>query len=510
MLAGIFGKRSDHPLADIKSVQTLLDNLSKDDAYKSLVELTELIESVSEHIDFKVDHQFALLRLIDEAAQPYARKLVRQYFTPFEINKFQENRMWLALSNFFRYTTSAYCIVFSRYCNSEKGSSAIKGQVPLLAARAVHAMIGKLKYACAHYGPIDNTIWADLARIYSHAEQQQYLHEPISLYSGAMISTSVKCEVGHLLVWYDRGLLALSPLYMHLTERILAQYSPTIDIHSQPNEHSRLSFDLGRPDKPTRINMISSTHPAMRFVSMQTMQAKLEDMMKVLNKNIVPDEINLRGNYEPEIIRNAVRHLLDYLAGPPMRRNPRHAANVTLNVINGFDKVVGVSKAGMDFNEDDLGHWVTEEISVSGFSVTLPAGSDIGISSLIGIQPEGVSHWGVAIVRLLLRDDANQLHAGVEILANQVAVVYLNQNGSDLEDGQPALWLYPKQQEASGGAQFLLMKAETFSTNRSLKIQLDGKNYLLIPIGLQEKNLDYDLAKFKLIEQEVDPEEVNL
>jgi hypothetical protein len=32
---------------------------------------------------------------------------------------------------------------------------------------------------------------------------------------------------------------------------------------------------------------------------------------------------------------------------------------------------------------------------------------------------------------------------------------------------------------------------------------------LLIPSGLQEKGLDYDLAKFKLIEQEVDSEEVN-
>jgi hypothetical protein len=50
----------------------------------------------------------------------------------------------------------------------------------------------------------------------------------------------------------------------------------------------------------------------------------------------------------------------------------------------------------------------------------------------------------------------------------------------------------------------LLMQADTFSANRSLKIQLDGKNYLLIPGGLQEKGLDYDLAKFKLIEQEDD------
>ena len=510
MLSGIFGKKSDHPLADIKSAQALLENLPKNDAYKSLMELTEWIESVSEHTDFKLDHQFAVLRLIDEAAQPYARKLVREYFTPFEINKFQENRLWLVLGNFSRHTANAYYTVFNRYCNAEKGSNTIKAQVPLLTARAVHAMICQLKYVCARYGQVDNTIWANLAQLYKHAEQLQYLDTPVSLYPGMIGSTSVKCEVGRLLVWYDRGLLALSPLYMHLTERIVEQYCSTIDIHAQLSGHSRLYFDLNHPAKPTRINMEATTHPAMRFVSMQTMQAKLEDLMKVLKKNIVPDEINLGGNYEAEIVSEAVQYLLDYLIAPPVRRNPRHVANVTLNVINGFDKVVEHSNAGLQYNEEDPAHWVTKEISVGGFSGALPTGSgSIGIGSLLGIQPEGVSHWGVAVVRRLLRDDADQLHAGAEILANQVAGVFLNRNGSELEDGQAALWLYAKQGELSGVAQLLLMKADTFSANRSLKIQLDGKNYLLIPSGLQEKGLDYDLAKFKLIEQEVDSEEVN-
>jgi hypothetical protein len=510
MLSAIFGKKSDHPLADIKSAQALLENLPKNDAHKSLMELTEWIESLSEHTDFQLDHQFAVLRLFDEAAQPYARKLAREYFTPFEKNKFQENRLWLVLDNFSRHTASSYYTVFNRFCNAEKGSTAIKAQVPLLTASAVHAIISQLKYVCARYGQVDNTIWANLAQLYKHAEQLHYLDTPVSLYPGMISATSVKCEVARLLVWYDRGLLALSPLYMHLTERIVAKYCSTIDIHAQLSRHSRLSFDLNHPAEPTRINMGATTHPAMRFVSMQTMQAKLEDLMKVLKKNIVPDEINLGGSYEAEVVREAVQYLLDYLIAPPVRRNPRHAANVTLNVINGFDKVVKRNNAGLQFNEEDPAHWVTEEISVGGFSSALPSGSgSIGIGSLLGIQPAGVLHWGVAVVRRLLRDDANQLHAGAEILANQVAGVFLNQNGSELEDGQPALWLYAKQGELSGGTQLLLMKADTFSANRSLKIQLDGKNYLLIPGGLQEKGLDYDLAKFKLVEQEVNSEEVN-
>jgi len=50
---------------------------------------------VSDNADFKVDHQFAVLRLLDETAQLYMRKLAREYFAPHELNKFQENRLWL-------------------------------------------------------------------------------------------------------------------------------------------------------------------------------------------------------------------------------------------------------------------------------------------------------------------------------------------------------------------------------------------------------------------------------
>lgn len=504
MLSGIFGRKIDHPLADIKSVQTLLENLPRNDAYKSLLELTEWMEALPDHTDFKLDHQLAVLRMLDEAAQPYVRKLVREYFTPFEINQFQENRLWLALGNFSRHTANAYYLIFTRYCNAEKGSSLIRTQIPLVTARAVYGLVCQLKYVCAHYGPIDNSVWANLARFYKHAEQLQYLNAPVNLYTG-LLPSSVKNEVGHLMVWFDRGLLALSPLYMHLTERIVAHYGSTIEITAQLSAQSRLGFNLNQPDQPARINMGATTHPAMRFVSMPAMQARLEDLMKVLKKNIVPDEINLGGNYEAAIVMEGVRYLLEYLIAPPVRRNPRHAANVTLNVVNGFNRIIERTNAGLQFAAESPAQWITAEISVGGFSSALPAGShSVGIGSLLGIQPQGMPHWGAAVVRRLLRDDANQLHAGAEILANQVAGVFIYQTGNESGDGQAALWLYPKQGEKSGGSQLLLMAADTYIASRSLKIQLEGKNYLLIPDGLQEKGLDYDLAKFKLIEQEDD------
>ncbi len=519
MLSTLFGKKSDNPIADIKSAQALLDDLPKNDAFRSLAELTELIELVSVHTDdFKLDHHLAVLRLFDDAAQPYMRKLVREYFTPFEINKFQENRLWLALGNWSRHIAHAYFKLFTAYCNGERGSSAIKAQVPLLTARAVHATTWHLKYVCAHYGQVDNAIWANLALLYKHAEQLRYLDTPVSLYQGLIGDTTVKLEVGCLMAWYDSGLSALSPLYIHLTERIVAHYRAAIDIHTEVGQNSRLSFDLNRPAEPTRINMGATTHPAMRFIAMPGMQAKLEDFMKVLKKNIVPDDINLGGSYEADVVKNAVQYILNYVIAPPVRRNTRRMANVTLNAVDSFDKIIERIGAGLNFGagEEELAHWVTEEISAGGFSTVIPVkGSGvIGIGSLLGIQPEGLPHWGVAVVRRLVRrlvrDDAkNQLRVGAEILSNHIAGVVLNQNkvpGGAIENGQPALWLYGRQNDETGEAQ-LLLRADTFSPGRSLQIQLDGKTYLLMPNGLQEKGLDYDLAKFRFVVQEASEDE---
>ena len=79
-MLGFFGKKSDHPMADLKSAQALLEDLPKSDALKALQELTAWVESVREQAEFRMDHQLAVLRLLDETARPFERKLMREYF----------------------------------------------------------------------------------------------------------------------------------------------------------------------------------------------------------------------------------------------------------------------------------------------------------------------------------------------------------------------------------------------------------------------------------------------
>lgn len=493
-------------MADMKSVQALLEDLPKNDVYKLLAEVVEWMESVTENTEFKVDHQFAVLRLLDDIAQPHAKKLTREFFTPHEINKFQENRLWMTLDNLSRSTATAYLIIFNRYRSDGKGSSAIKSQLPLLLAHSVNALVAQLKFICARYGMIDKSIWENLAQIYNFSEAQKCFDTPVNLFAGSAGSTTVKSQVARLLGWYGSGVNAMNPLTLHLAERIVAQFCAAIDLHSQRNASDFLSFDLERPAVPKRVGDEMTEPSTTRFVSMMVMQPKLEALIKTLEKNVLPDDLNLGGVYEAKLVCEVAQSLLNFLKEPSTRQSVRRTVKVNMTVVSGFENTVEHITAGLNLSKAKPVQWELEDISANGFLTILPPqGFDgLRIGSLLGVQPAGVSNWGAAMVRRMSRDEVGQLHIGVEMLSNQIACVALMQSGAAsgyFEEGQLALWLYAKQADTSGEVQ-LLMRVDAFSDSRSLQTEIDEKSYLLIPAGLVEKGSDYDLAKFRLVEQE--------
>jgi hypothetical protein len=506
MLSKIFGEKSDHPLAELKSVQGLLDDLPRNDVYKLLAEITEWLEALIGQANFKVDHQFAVLRLLDEAAQPHVKKLAREYFTPHELSKFQENRMWSALENLARVTAQAYADVLRRYRSDDKGSSALKAQLPLLLAHTINALVAQLKWVCARYGAVDPVIWKTLASAYSYADQQKCLDTPVNLAPGTLETTTVKGQAARLLGWYGCGVNAMSPLFIHLAERIVTHFGASVDMHVQPAAGDFLYFDLEQAEAPKRLSEPLAAQPMLRFISMTAVQPQLEALLKVLEKNVLPDNLNLGGVYEAAVVSEVVQSLLVFLKDPPLRANPRRKVKVNLTVVGGFENFVDFISAGLNLEAAKPVQWELEDISANGFLTLLPPDgiSDLRIGSLLGVQPAGVSVWGAALVRRMSRDADNRLHLGVEILANQVVCAALSQSGAAtgyFEEGQLALWLYDKQPSPAGEVR-LLLAADVFSMARSLQTEVDEKSYLLIPAGLLEKGTDYDLARFRVVEQE--------
>jgi hypothetical protein len=365
-------------------------------------------------------------------------------------------------------------------------------------------MSATLKYDCLHYGPIDEKIWIYLSALFKHAERNHYLETPVNLYSNFPRMSSVQQEVTRILAWYGCGVSSLTPLAMHLTEHLIAHFINQIELSFYPNEHSLFGFDLSAASAPRRVNIDTTLHANMRFVNVSGMSAKLENLIQILNKQVIPSDLVLGGDYESLVIKEAAEFLFEYVSELPQRHSIRRDVKITSNVLMGFTQLLAFPDTDLNAGDEIIEVWNLENISATGFYTVLPAHkkATVSVGSLLGVRPEGLPYWGAAIVRRLMRDNQRRLHVGVEMLNSRVSRVYLYQSaGSErFEAGQPALWLHPRVDEVASGFVSLLMSR--YLPNSSLQTELDGKRYLLIPHALKKRNQDCDLVEFRLIERE--------
>ena len=468
-------------MADVKSAQALLNNLPKNDTLKSIMELTDWIESVASREDFRLADQWSVLNLLDETAQPYVKKLVCEYFTLPDMHAFQGNRLCMALGNFSRQMCNAYCLMFARYCKNDAVA-----RLPVLVARAVRLMGEQLKYMVVHYQTHDETVWRNFAALYHHAEQQGYLDDTVNLYP--TVTGTVRTEAGKLTAWYACGITSLSPRSMHLAELIFAKNSDAIAVSGDPGSQDFCSFDLSLSRPPVRILQDAKTSPGLRYVSVVRMQARLEALIRILEKNILPEEMHLGCAYTAEWVMEAAQYVVSHVATPPQRLAKRRELKAKLSVVFGCENLLSCA-AG---REMEVMQMTLENASPGGFYAELSGkGADsVRIGHVFGVKNAG--GLGVSIVRRLSRDAEGKLHAGAEILTNRAILVTL-QSG----EGGTQLWLH-----AENGLATMLMQADVFSMQRSLKVLFDGRKYLLMPVRLLESGLDYDLASFRVIEQE--------
>ena len=496
---GFFDKKPDHPLADIKTAQQLIQDLPKNDALKSLLEISDWFESVEQINDFRADQRFEIVQLLDDAARPYLAKLVREYYGGTPLAAFQETRIRVALNNFYARAAQAYHGLLTDYKNNSKGSAALKAYLPLITVRGMHALQGKIKCSAAHYEKVTSAIWGQLAELYTHAESQKYADTPVKLYADSAFDITVRQKFLIVLMWYAPVASRLDPARTHIAERLTEYWGTHFLIDSKMTEDSVICFNLAQPDMPSRVKAESAMHSDMRFLSAENIDRHIERLFKTLESNSVPDELALDKVYEAVVVGEVLRSLSAFWTNPPpVRRNARHQIKFKLGVVQGFVNIAMNVAAGSVPSETS---WDAEDISATGFSCVLQAknAGGIKVGSLIGIQPEKIPHYGAGVVRRINRDELGNLHVGIEMLSNQVdyAPLRIKRDDANIQQGL----LLKRSQDQKGQVRLLLGEGD-FSMSHSLHTQYEGNDCLLIPIALLEKGSDYELASYRMVIEE--------
>jgi hypothetical protein len=488
-------------MADIWTARKALEEIPKDDALGALQKLTSLIESVRREVGFRVDFQLTLLRLIDESARPFEQKLVRDYFCAPSLCSFPKN----AMDDFYLQLVYAYLNVLRRYRQWERGSSNVRSSLPLVAARGIGAVAGALKCAAARIEQIDPTVWGCVAEFYQHAEVQSYLDDPIQLYPGSGIRTSVRRKFASVVVWHVSCAGIFARPHIHLAEQLVAHMGGSFTVTEHYEGNTRFGFSLTHSTSPMRVGKEIAPRANMRLIGINDLQPQFEALFGTLRNGMVPGAIiNFGGMHQLNTVHDVVRQLHRCFSPPMMkRRNERFKTKVHVSVVRDLSRILESTDANeTNFSSNDGATLELEDVSADGFRYAVTVGREdrIVIGTLIGVKPARarLDCWTIGIVRRLSCDQKRTIHVGVEILSNQMTSVGLHER--DANKTRTALWL-DNPDTRTGNAR-ILMAAGMYSKRRSIYAHLNGKRYLLMPAELIESNSCYDLGRYRAIKED--------
>lgn len=502
----LFGGRdkADHPLADPKEAKRLLGALPAADPHKALSEINDWIDSVTAAEGFRHDERVNLLMLLDETGQNPARTLMREYLADSRLPKQQESKLWSVNNEFRKRLARAYLQVIDSSIDAEKGTDTLKNLLPQLGVRTLQALRGQIKWLQFRYGPVHGDLWFAAGRVYRHLKSKRLQQKTVTVYPGTPGDASVEQEFLKLMMFAASSPDSMVPPEIELAERVIAYFLPNFRLTETPEADTTYWMDLDEADPPLRLAQPPELTETLVFFSAGTAIQGVESMAKnIASRQVIPPELKLGMEYQPQQVVEVLDHLAMYWAKtPPIRRHERHRVKARLSVVHGYSGLAaGLSWDGSTTDlaihgENTVESWVVHNVSAGGFGAATPtiAGDWLKIGSLLGMQPSGGDNWLVGIVRRLSRDAEELGNVGIQTVAKSARSVELRSGGSGASLGLGILLTDPSDKP---GEVRLLLEVERFDLRRSIEMVQDGSGQLLTPVELIENGDDYELARYR-------------
>jgi len=502
------GGKVDHPMADAKQAQALVAELPAD-AGKALQEISELLESITQTDNFKLDRRYENVDLLDGAAKNHQRKLAQDYLAMPRQQKYHENRLWTGVFGFWQHLGAAYIHCVHGHEANLGGAASIRKNVPVIVARAIRSLTLQLKWVLLRYGLVEPRIWSDLGRLYKLAEQKGYAGTAIAIYPGSHGGGTVQREFLKALMLCASSTDGLPPVKQEIAERAVAHFAESFKFSASPDGCSHC-FDLAKEKPPVRLIKGAAQSDTLRFFGAGDALAALERLTaQIRERGVVPPDVNLGGNYEKEVVVSVLKHLATQWAEtPPVRSSERRHTAGRVTVVPGMTDIIGVldpaTSDALDFSQEQNApsaeSWIVVNVSEGGFGAIIPPQKSdwVKVGILVGVQNEVDKHWGVGLIRRISRDEHQQRQVGIQLLTKAAIPIKVTKSGAS-PDLQPAILLSttPDKQGEVG----VVLREGLFNGRDSLDMTVKNKGYLLMPASMVEDGEDFDWAKFKVMQR---------
>ncbi|WP_324780403.1 hypothetical protein [Thiobacillus sedimenti] len=492
-----FGKRTDDPLANLKTATRWLESLPIGDAFKCQEAILGALRRFNENSTEYTKDRLAVFMLLDERCRDLQDTLVRQYLRNPRMSRPLESQLWHAVYGLYWEIARGYHTFVLHL--SREGAGALQDEtIPLLTLRAIRTFGQLLKWRAIRYLPAGEKLWLRLHNLYRIAETGGFPRRTQRAYADDSADCSCETAYLHILMLNLANSGTLYPRQLDLVDRWLCGWHGMLrlDERIDTNVHNFV-VDLSADHGPRRVRKADSDKP-LRFWATADLLQRLQQIQAGLRDGTAPTGLGLtelaRTAESQELLEHLHRQWAS-LANREQRRAPRETVKRLLDVAHGLNAIIGQIKAaaapasvspygiGINYNEaddvqvygfitdrtrervsqlkmpafqnsPDVERWVMHDESEYGYGAIVETRDKdwLRVGALIGIKSHDDHEWRLGIVRRLSRLNDETSSVGIETLAARPALVMLHDtvdsgytvNGFDNSGASlphPGLWL---------------------------------------------------------------------
>ena len=494
------GGNPDHPMADAREARRILEELPAQDPLKALEELAHWHESLSHAEGFRPEQRIELLLLVDDAAQLRVRKLTREYLAQALGSRFQENRLWTALHEYWRQAALALARAVDLFVQGAKGAESARGLLPLLLARALRAAGQQIKWMHMRYGPYDYAVWGVLNRVYAYAESRRLAQAGVALYPGLAAESTPALEFARAALFSAAAPEGLLPAEIDLAERIVGDLCARFTVSAASGPGLPYWTDLDKAMAPQRALQAPAPMPGLRCFGAGSALEEVKRMAeRIRATDALPSGFNLGQGDQAEEVLEVLEHLALYWSPqPPERKHKRHRVSSLLTVANGLARVIDILGSGSASGAET---WVIENVSAGGFGAMVPQvkGDWLRVGALVAIQPEGGNNWVVGMIRRVSKTPDQRARVGIQTLSRSPSVSQFVVRGAR---GAAERGVLLRGNDPAAGDVQIALRPGVFAPGQNLEATQDGRHRIYMPTGFGERGEDYEIGRFRELVRE--------
>ena len=507
MLSWLKGDKVDHPLANAKAAQTIVDAFPYRDPWKTLEDVNYWLSSVNETADFKVQQRFEVMDMLDLATRKAQDQLLHNYLALPEGDHIHEKRIWKTATDFWKLLGDGYLICLKQASEPKAVSGEFKPQLPVVSARTLRALRQQMKWILMRYGVIRASFWGDIGHCMTFAESVDVAQTEVEVYPGVAHSAVVQEFLGVMLFWASSP-SGLSPREQDIAERLVFNLTPKFRYDAASWDGCDFCFDLGTLRPPLRLVPTTPVSESTRYFDVTDGRPAVQAMFELAAGGRMPPRVDVGSVTDSTIVARVLKHIIfNWAKEMPARASERRKTALRLFVVHGYQNVLSAIEpsAGSDI-PDKLPHdvWVAADVCAGGYGVIVPAGKGdwLCVGLLLAVRSEMEKNWNIGIIRRVKGDDHNQRQVGIQLISKVPVPIYLR-SLTGVEHGtrrQHAVLLSTR--ASPNGSMHIVAKRDLFVGRERLEAMYGNPPQAAVfeTGAIMETGQDFEWLRYKLAE----------